>query len=486
MARAWEQLLAVSLRGTGRLPAPQQLDTALAPFAGASSESEEARLLRMAAATAPYETAGRRASVPAKAGEAPTCTQRPCSPGAASVLSTILREAGNQRLVHQWCQLAAKAGIRVPAVHLPRLFEVLEGGALHDDDVRAAVGARGRWLASLHPTWSELFEAQDDAERVFELGAIGQRVEALARLRAQDPDRARERLEAGWSDETTKDRVSLLTAFADNVVSADEAFLEAALDDRRAEVRRAAGELASRLPNSAFGARMAQRARACLRIAEEKKLLRKKQVLQVDLPEKLDKSMRRDGISGRQHTGLGKGASLLVEVLRFTPLATWSTQDPDAWITRASQTDWKDAVLRGLTEATLVQRDKTWALALGLALQKTGVTWAGEYRHALTGMLDERDRERVTLTLDKSQWGIRLGVDACDHLWSLPFTQELLRITKGWAGTLLLDSVCAHPDVVDAVRSVDESKMTGGAAEHHRELIRVLELRAIMRKELSP
>ena len=57
-----------------------------------------------------------------------------------------------------------------------------------------------------------------------------------------------------------------LSVLADGLSLADEPLLEAALDDRAAEVRSWAAYLLARLPGSALGQRMAERALGCLRL----------------------------------------------------------------------------------------------------------------------------------------------------------------------------------------------------------------------------
>src|SRR3954451_22178703 len=79
-----------------------------------------------------------------------------------------------------------------------------------------------------------------------------------------------------------------------------EPFLEAALDDRKAEVREQARRLLARLPESAFVARAADRARGVLRRGGGR--------LAVTLPEPPDAGPRRDGLTGPPPPG-GIGAS---------------------------------------------------------------------------------------------------------------------------------------------------------------------------------
>src|SRR5690606_39859301 len=87
----------------------------------------------------------------------------------------------------------------------------------------------------------------------------------------------------------------LLAALAEDLDPADEPLLEAALDDRRSEVRRTAAGLLALLPGSAFAGRMRERATRWLRVERTGDAV----TVHVELPGELDESARRDGITDR-------------------------------------------------------------------------------------------------------------------------------------------------------------------------------------------
>jgi hypothetical protein len=222
-----------------------------------------------------------------------------------------------------------------------------------------------RWLAAQYPGGRFLTGEPDpdlaDHNR-WELGTIGQRVEHLAAARRTDPATARELLAAGWAGETPDDRAALLATLATGLSLADEEFLEAALDDRRREVRGVALDLLGRLPGSAYQRRMISRARAYLRAAGG--------ALTVTPPRQCDRDMQRDGVSPRPPAGVGERTWWLEEVLARTPLSTWG-DDPARFLGLRVANGWREVVLRGLARAASVGRDPVWAGALIDALLAT-------------------------------------------------------------------------------------------------------------------
>ena len=93
----------------------------------------------------------------------------------------------------------------------------------------------------------------------------------------------------------------------------DETFLEAALDDRRKEVRGAAADLLARLPESALRRRALERALPLLKFKSNK--LRRK-TIEVTLPEACDKAMQRDGVEPKPgFRGVGEKAWWLQQML---------------------------------------------------------------------------------------------------------------------------------------------------------------------------
>lgn len=261
-----------------------------------------------------------------------------------------------QELLAQWLEAAAERGGHVPAVALPALLDAGRRNSLIRPALAKVAGQRGAWLAGLRADWRWL---RDEAPGVTVLvdwhtGSSGERLGHLTGLRATDPGSARELIESTWAEESSDDRARFVGALATGLSTADDPFLEQALDDRRKEVREAALGLLRRLPGSGLRARMAERARALVRPGADRLL--------VTPPEELDAALRRDGVAATPARGIGVSAWLLEEVVAGAPLDTWS--DPTTMLRLVRGNDWETPLLHGWAKAAVVQQDTAWASAL--------------------------------------------------------------------------------------------------------------------------
>ncbi|PZG31005.1 hypothetical protein C1I98_30565, partial [Spongiactinospora gelatinilytica] len=154
------------------------------------------------------------------------------------------------------------------------------------------------------------------------------------------------------------DRAVFLVVLEDGLSAGDEPFLEAALDDRRREVRQAAADLLIRLPGSRLGERMAERGRRCLRPSGGR--------IAVVPPESCDAGMARDGVRAAPPRGTGERSWWLQQVVARTPLRVWAEVfgvPPDILV-GMKIVDWGREVRAGWVRAAVLQRDSAWARAL--------------------------------------------------------------------------------------------------------------------------
>src|SRR5262249_16629420 len=153
----------------------------------------------------------------------------------------------------------------------------------------------------------------------------------------------------------------------------DESFLESALDDRRKEVRRAAADLLTRLPESALRQRTLERVRPLLTFKLNR--LRRK-TIEVTLPEACDKAMQRDGVEPKPYShGVGEKAWWLQQMLGLIPPEVWTRES--GWTIReliegAERCDWRSALIEGWSKAARVHGDAEWADALLAETYKQG------------------------------------------------------------------------------------------------------------------
>lgn len=360
-------LTTAALAGTSQRP-PSDLASGTEVDALAATlpiEETERKLLLQAGALAVYRLAGRLPGTLIETpAPAPAETLPVCSPAVAEILRQLL-SGRNADLLPEALERVRAAGLRLPPDLLPLALRQRER------EPRQALvhvlGARGRWLAAQNTAWSWVAQTlvasaetlPDDAETMWQEGTPVERLGILRQLRASDPARGREWLAAVWKQEKADTRAALIETFATGLGPDDEAFLEAALDDRAAAVRDAARSLLARIPASAFTARMRARADAVL--------VMKGKRLDADPPAALPKDWARDGISAKPLMGVGERAFWLAQVIRFVPPSHWQerfARSAEDVIGLAAKTDWEEALIHGWTQAVLLYGTSEWAMPL--------------------------------------------------------------------------------------------------------------------------
>jgi Family of unknown function (DUF5691) len=398
--------------------------------------------------------------------DAPRCGER-----AAIHLAMMLR-GEYKELLPEWLAKTAAAGRRAPE---ELLTPVLNTGRTWKDiseEFLFALGARGRWLAAQNPDWAYAVGGFD--ETLWETGSSEQRAAVLAELRKRDAARARELLASNWAQESPKDRAGFLEALKYGLNLDDEAFLEAALDDRRKEVRRVAVDLLTRLPESALRRRMIERVRPLI-IFKLNKL--KRRTIEVTLPEACDKAMQRDGVEPKHYSrNVGEKSWWLQQMLSLIPPKVWPQES--GWtiselIEAAKHSKWEKVLLDGWTQAALYCQDLEWAGAL---LDET----ASEKLQSLFQILPQARQEAFILRLLEAdpaldtytkpayiciaccqrQWGEALSRAVID---SLVHTATKSPSNRFWIWTAIDDNIGHHLDpalIPEAILRLTEATKT--------------------------
>jgi hypothetical protein len=375
--------------------------------------------------------------------------------------------ASRLELLTEWLAAAVAAGRRLPGELVPAL---LDAGRRHRELrplIAPVAGPLAGWLAAQRADWSYASATPrdkstvDDAQ-VWELGAVGQRVVYLSRLRRHDRTAARELLEKAWDAEPPEDRAVLLKALGAGLSTGDEQLLERALDDRRRAVRDVALELLARLPDSAYARRMAARASRFVVVHGTGRI-------DISPPAACDPAMRRDGIAPRPPAGMGERAWWLEEILARTPLHTWP--EPHVFRTRGVSQEWVTTVRRGLARAAATQRDGAWAamlidqLAADLAAAQTERQPAASHRRADDRLLLEALYEtlptddlaiRATAALRRGLTGARpTGTTASGTTAGTTATSATAAVGGGWLEEAVHAlGMCPRPwppDIAEAV-----------------------------------
>ncbi len=364
----WQDLVTASLIGTERSAVPLIAVPGVPTPADAPADPA-AMLLDRAALL----TVARRGGRPAEHAEPlPVAEPDPAavSPAAGRRLARMLG-GEHPDLLAEWLSAAVTRGRRVPAHLLPALLDRARRVSPPDPKLRRlaaeAGGSRARWLAGLNSDWNFVTAFTLTGDEAWRLGDAGQRRGYLAALRACDPDAARELIAANW-DTSARERVMFLSVLADGPAGLsldDEPLLEAALGDQAEDVRGWAAYLLARLPGSALGQRMAERALGSLRLDRGIGGTR----LLASPPVECDAAMRRDGITAGPGAGgsqLAGQAYLLLEVLARTPLRTWTDEFGRSaeQILAVPAGGWTPVLFTGWSRAAMAQRDQEWMVAL--------------------------------------------------------------------------------------------------------------------------
>ena len=363
----WHDLVTASLIGTERSVVPAPAIPGLPPAEDDTGDPAAVLLDRAALLTA-ARRAGRR---PDHAEPLPVCEPDPrpaVSPAAAIRLAGML-SGGHPDLLTEWLAAVAARGLRPPAQSLPALLDRARRAGPAEAVLRhllaEAGGPRARWLAGLNREWESVAAPALAGPDAWRLGDPGQRRGYLASLLASDPDAARELVAGSWGAAGMADRVMFLSVLNDRLDPADAPLLEGALDDRAEGVRDWAAYLLARLPGSALGHRMAERALRCVRMEHDARGPH----LVVTPPAECDASMRHDGIAPGSPAGRSQfsyRAHLMGQVVARTPLRTWTDEFglTAAQVVALRSGDWAPVLFTGWTRAAIAQHDHDWTAAL--------------------------------------------------------------------------------------------------------------------------
>lgn len=386
-----------------RAPAFPALVDALLTAAG--DDDALVRYARGAAAMAACRLAAVEVA-PAAAEPPPPAPEDARMLGEDEPLAPALREifrGDSERLHHEACLRLAELDRALPAGALAPALDAGRQRARLRARLLPVLGERGLWLAALNPDWryadrgaggaAAAEDAADpfaEAARVWQEGSFEQRQALFAQLRAADPARARELLQAQLGELPAKERAAFVAEFDTGLSADDEPLLAGLLKDRGREVRRFAAALLARLPQSAH----AQRLRGWLAplLTQERVLLSKRWTL--DAPQAADPDWAAAGIDAArpQNDALGERAWWLYQLVRQMPLSWWrehTGMDPAALLAWAAKSDWKEALHRGWLER-IHRDDGDWAAAM---LDAPGRAFHGHHADLL-GLLPPAQRVR--------------------------------------------------------------------------------------------
>lgn len=342
----WKPLLQAALPGTAQAPAPGALGLpeleALNQTLPASSPEDQ--LLNQAAAVALFQ----------RAGHSPLRTGHDLPAPATAEVQELLPESLQRiwrRLAQAWSITRSKpdwrllqhealnafnqGGWRFPHALLPELLEVGNEWGRDDAQLRLKIlpllGQRGLWLGggtataqTVRQPWNWVFDPEQ-TQLPLARGATACSL-FLLRQRQRDPDQARALLQVAWPQADAPLRIALLPCLSAQLQMADQDLLEAALDDKRREVRQQAQALLGRLPQSHFVARAQARMAPLLSLRADKK---GGQELDLKLPSwpadpEEASAWQRDGLDKASFTSPAGRALVAEALLKQCPPAWWT------------------------------------------------------------------------------------------------------------------------------------------------------------------
>jgi hypothetical protein len=397
---------------------------------GVATESQTEPLLRAAGVLSVYQRAG---TLPATNTNAvptvcPAESLPRSGPRTAAHLGVML--SGNYPdLIPVALAAMAETAQRVPEELLPAIMDLSERKQTLIAPLAAVGGAHGKWLAAQNPNWDWLNRESslpDDVQSFWETSALAQRLGLLHQLRKTAPEKARELIASTWGEDKADLRAQFIGALRDGLTMADEPFLEGCLDDKSIVVRRAAADVLADLPDSRLCLRMEERLRSLLQL-KSKGLLRRTDVLDVNLPAGADTAMQRDGIRAQASAGhAGEKASLIAQMLALVPPSSWSSayaKSPNELLAAAEAGDWKDLLWSAWAKAAERHRDADWALALTQALPAEAAL------QSLLRILPEEQRDDLLCRAAKDADDVALisQISRFPGPWSLRLTQAVLK-----------------------------------------------------------
>jgi hypothetical protein len=492
---AWEEVLSSALVGTERkaFTPPSAKGAVSALFAWIDPANAESALLSAAAIL----TMQRRSAVAAaRLNEPQPAPAELDTVPRISVRSgdhlTQMLEGKIKEALPEWLRAAASAGLRVSEEYLPALLVIGSKDPDLRDLITPVIGKRGQWLAGLFPEWQY---AVSYTTADWELLATRERALVLKALRAHDPDTARTLLESTWSSDPADARTEFISALEIGLSLADEPFLEAALDDRSKRVREIAADLLSRLPESALVHRMIEHVTRFVTLTRG--LV---PGIDVTLPEALDATMIRDGITPKPPSSLkiGERAWWLVSIISRIPPKWWADQwnmAPDQLVALASKSEWKEALLEGWIAASHHYPDVAWIRALLLEYPS---------RNMLVKGLSPQDCERaISPVIPRLEIAARFQlIITCHHLWSIEFGKAVLKEvtaflkknkseTGYWSvlhqiglfGLYLPPALFSEAE--DILKTVEAVEGYNPALSHVQSMVSTLDFRRQMLKELQ-
>jgi hypothetical protein len=227
----------------------------------------------------------------------------------------------------------------------------------------------------------------------------------------------------------------------------------------------------------------------------------KRNAIEVTLPEECDKGMQRDGVEPKPYyQNAGEKGWWLQQMLRLVPPKVWAEES--GWaigdlIEAAKHSKWKNVLLEGWTQATLLCQDVEWADAL---ITET----ASDKMQSLFQTLPQARQEAFIIKLLKADPDLNYAKPAytciacCDKQWgeklSRAVIDSLVHTAKNspknnyWIWTAIGNSIGRHLDpalIPEAVTRLTQATKSMPERQSQMEpFLNLIQFRHEMLKEL--
>lgn len=433
-----DEILKHAIIGTARAPKTDRLDAAAGELGLPENGERAKKLLGLAAVEGRVRRAGHlflkkeNAAPPVFLNE----NWPICSPIAARMLRQILGGAFAPALA-EFIGLAVFHQKSLPPASLPTILELFFEKKIDWHLLKNAVGGRGKWLAAQHPDWKNLLEKPEAAEADWFDGALPERLAFLRKHRAENPAAAREFLQKTWDEAPWEHRAQFIAALETGLSPGDEVFLEAAIFDKRKEVRWQAIRLAAKNRGSRFAGQLFDF--AAQSVVFDKKSGKINAVLDKN-------SLNNSVLQILENTAAAKtgaaDATILAEIVALVPPENWEThfgETPETLVRAFEAAE----LLPPVFEAVHSGFSEKWQLALlqFWATEPEKQAWASPiWAQVLAGLppaifdgeIKKVFSEKHFLLENNSPLFAALG--RTEHFWSAEFTTAFFGHLHYWLG----------------------------------------------------
>ncbi len=358
-----KEISRIALVGTQRTQLPAEVRQQLVSLGVKKDASDEEMILTGAALVTKIKKSNFiPQQIPLAKSEAKEESEQVCGPRSIKHLYMIVDGAFENALPEFLFNLSKHDKCLPPEI-LPDLLDQSLTSPELWSKLKHSIGKRGEWLIQQNEDWHRLITQTIPAN--WDEASNDDRLRILSKVRKEVPGRAIDMVREAWPQESVNQRIKFLKVLETVKDKELESYMETLLDDRRKEVRRTAVQVLAKMPDSALSNRIFDRLKSLMSI---KKRMLKKDKLEIQLPDKLDDSMIRDGIDPRvQWFKGGVKASRLGQMVALISPSKWTShfEVPASEVLEMFvRSDWGELLIQAMVEATNLHKDEDWIEAL--------------------------------------------------------------------------------------------------------------------------